>query len=163
MLINLFQHIKYTRMLKKIYKSENIIDNLSKLFNTEFRLDWVGRLYVILNPYIKDGKYDPTAATIQYDEHGANDNLFIENWIMERMVIAQQFIRASNLFDMLTYEIKPLGSGNYLFIIKPITYNDYIKSIKLIGIISISVICLGLLLWGLNIDEYFNILMSNNF
>ena len=141
MLSILYQHFKYTKILKGIYKSENIIDNLSNLFGAKFKLDWCGRLYAVLNPYLKDGKFDPTSITMQYDEDGVNDNAFIENWIMERLVVAQQFIQANNLFDLLTYDIKNLGSGNYLFVIKSITFNDFVKNIKkLVILISILII-----------------------
>lgn len=148
MLSILYQHFKYTKILKNIYKSEDIIGNLSELFGAVFKIDWCGRLYAVLNPYLKDGKFDPTAITIQYDENGISDNAFIENWIMERMVVAQQFIRANNLFDLLTYDIKDLGSGNYLFVIKSITFNDFVKNIKILSILTlVIIICTTLILY----------------
>lgn len=148
MLSILYQHFKYTRILKRIYKSENIIGNLSNLFGANFKLDWSGRLYAVLNPYLKDGKFDPTSITMQYDEDGVSDNVFIENWIMERMLVAQQFIQANNLFDLLTYDIKNLGSGNYLFVIKSITFNDFVKNIKLLSILTlVIIICTTLILY----------------
>lgn len=148
MLSILYQHFKYTKILKNIYKSEDIIDNLTKLFGASFKMDWCGRLYAVLNPYLKDGKFDPTTITIQYDENGISDKAFIENWIMERMVVAQQFIRANNLFDLLTYDIKDLGSGNYLFVLKSITFNDFVKNIKLLSILTlVIIICTTLILY----------------
>lgn len=148
MLSILYQHFKYTKILKNIYKSEDIIGNLSQLFGTGFKMDWCGRLYAVLNPYLKDGKFDPTTITIQYDENGISDKAFIENWIMERMVVAQQFIRANNLFDLLTYDIKDLGSGNYLFVIKSITFDDFVKNIKILSILTlVIIICTTLILY----------------
>lgn len=148
MLSILYQHFKYTKILKNIYKSEDIIDNLTKLFGASFKMDWCGRLYAVLNPYLKDGKFDPTTITIQYDENGISDKAFIENWIMERMVVAQQFIRANNLFDLLTYDIKDLGSGNYLFVLKSITFTDFVKNIKLLSILTlVIIICTTLILY----------------
>ena len=130
MFYSIYQHIKYTKLLKKIYKTEDILQNLSKLFGSKFKIDWCGRIYSVLNPYLNNGKYDPTTLTLQYDEDGVSDKVFIENWIMERMLVAQSFIQANNLFDILTYEIENLGNGNYLFILKPITFDEYIKNLK---------------------------------
>ena len=124
-------HWKYSRILRKVYKNENIIENLSKLFGVQFKRDWVGRIYAIINPYVRDGQYDPTAVIFEYDQKGLNDTLNIEKKVMELMIVASQFIQSNNLFDMLTYEIKKIDDmGNYLFIIKSITYDDFIKNIK---------------------------------
>ena len=43
---SLYQHIKYTKLLNSIYKKENLLDNLSKLFGHKFKKDWVG--YILL-------------------------------------------------------------------------------------------------------------------
>lgn len=124
-------HWKYSRILRKVYKNENFIENLSKLFGVQFKRDWVGRIYAVINPYVRDGQYDPNAVIFEYDQKGLNDTLNIEKKVMELMLVASQFIQSNNLFDMLTYEIKKIDDmGNYLFIIKSITYDDFIKNIK---------------------------------
>ena len=53
--------------------------------------------------------------------------------------VASQFIRAKNLFDLLTYKIKKIDDyDNYLFIIQPITLDEYRKNIKKLVIFGIS-------------------------
>lgn len=141
---SLWMHWKYSKILNKVYKNENIIDNLSNLFGVRFKKDWVGRIYAVINPYIKDGKYDPESVIFEYDQSGMNDSMNIEKKIMDLMIIASQFIRSNNLFDMLTYEIKKLDDvGNHLFIIKSITFDDYIKNIKKLIIFLSLVIIIG--------------------
>ena len=54
---------------------------------------------------------------------------------MTRFNLIKDFIMANNLFDLLTYEIKKLDDyDNYLFIVKPITFDDCVKWTKIFGI-----------------------------
>ena len=63
----LILNIKYTRILKRIYKDEQIPENLSKLFNTNFKIDWIGRMYTVINPNLIDGIYDASSQIFYYD------------------------------------------------------------------------------------------------
>jgi hypothetical protein len=99
-------------------------------------MDWVGRIYTVINPNILQDKLDTNTQIFEYGENGLSNNVYIEHWIMTKLNIAQNFIMANNLFDLLTYEIKRLDDyDNYLFIIKPITFDDFIKSTKLFAIV----------------------------
>ena len=127
----LWQHITYSNILNKIYKTENLMPNLSELFGCEFRKDWLGRLYTVINPNISNGKYDPNSQFFEYNEMGLDNTQYVEKWIMDRLNIASQFIQSNNLFELLTYEIKRIDNyDNYLFVIKPITLDDCLKYSK---------------------------------
>lgn len=132
----LILNIKYTRLLKEIYKNEQIIPKFSQLFGTEFRIDWVGRLYSVINPNIVDDKLDLNTQFFEYGENGLSNTLYVEKWVMVKLNAIQDFIMANNLFDVLTYEIKRLDDyDNYLFVIKPITFDDCIKWTKIFSIV----------------------------
>ena len=123
-------------MLKNIYNEENLINRFSQLFSTEFRIDWVGRLYTVINPNLIDNQLDTNTQIFEYTENGLSNNSYIEHWIMTKLNIAQQFIMANNLFDLLTYEIKRLDNyDNYLFVIKPITFDECFKWTKIFFIV----------------------------
>lgn len=127
-----FEHRKYSKILNKIYKEENLIDNLSKLFGCTFRMDWIGRLYTVINPNLMDIKDQ----IYEYNDKGFDNTEFIEREIMTKLNLIANFISANNLFELLTYKIEKLDEyGNYLFIIEPITLNDCIKYTKLFGIL----------------------------
>lgn len=133
---NLILNIKYTRILKRIYKDENLLNNFSQLFGTEFRLDWVGRMYTIINPNIIDDKLDVNTQIFEYGPNGLTNEPYIEKWIMTKFNLAENFIMANNLFELLTYEIIKIDEyDNYLFIVKPITYDDCMKWTKIFGIV----------------------------
>lgn len=145
----LFQNIKYTKILNKVYKDENLLNNLSELFRVEFRKDWIGRIYAVFNPHIQTGIFDPNNQIYEYDENGLTNKPYVESYIFNQLNIAKQFIKANNLFDLLTYKIKRLDDNdNYLFIMQPFTLDDCIKYSKLFTILIISLlIIIGILIY----------------
>lgn len=145
----LILNIKYTRLLKDIYKNEQILLKFSQLFGTEFRIDWVGRIYTVINPNIVGDKLDTNTQFFEYGEHGFSNAMYVEKWVMLKLNAIQEFVMANNLFDVLTYDLKRLDEyDNYLFVIKPITFDDCAKWTKIFAIVypSIAIIATILLL-----------------
>ena len=138
--------IQYNRILGKAIREENILHGLSIMLGAELSQDWIGRIYGVVNPYVKDGKFDPESIVTELGKDVPSE-MAIEKFIMERLLIAQQFIRANNLFDLLTYEIKKLDDyENYLFVMEPIPYAELFTWAKrlgwlMLGLIGIGVIC----------------------
>lgn len=132
---NLLLNVKYTRMLKRVYEDEQLLKKFSELFGTEFRIDWVGRIYAVFNPNIINDALDVNSQIFEYSDRGLTNEPYIEKWVMTKLNLIEGFVMANNLFDMLTYEIKQIDEyDNYLFIIKPITFDDCIKWTKIFGI-----------------------------
>lgn len=128
---HLILHLRYTKILKKVYKDENLLDNLSSLFKVPFKMDWMGRVYAVFNPHIQDGVFNPNNQIYEYDENGLTNKAYVESYIMNQLNIAKHFIQASNLFDLLTYKIKKIDDfDNYLFIMQSITYEDFKTATK---------------------------------
>lgn len=143
----LFLNIKYTKLLKSIYKDENLIEKFSQLFGVEFRIDWIGRVYAVLNPNIINDKLDVNTQIFEYTENGLSNSVYLERWIMTKFNLVKDFIMANNLFDLLTYEIKRLDEyDNYLFVIKPITLSDCTKWTKIFTITYAILIIIGIVL-----------------
>lgn len=143
---NLILNIKYTKLLIKIYHNEQLLNKFSQLFGTEFRMDWVGRIYTVINPNIIKDQFDVNTQIFEYGENGFTNEPYIEKWIMTKFNLVKDFIMANNLFDLLTYELKKIDEyDNYLFIIKPITFDDCKKWTKIFGI-TYSIIILILLI-----------------
>lgn len=137
------EHRRFSAILKKIYKEENLIDNLSQLFGTNFKIDWIGRLYTVINPNLMDIKDQ----IYEYNDKGFDNTEYIEREIMIKLNIISDFIHANNLFELLTYNIKKLDDyGNYLFVIEPITLKDCLKYTKLF-LLELFIIGLGICGW----------------
>ena len=95
------------------------------MFGVQFKKDWIGRLYAVINPNISTPLNDQV---FEYNERGLDNKTYIEKWIMDRMNVLNEFILSHNLFDVLTYNIKKLDNyDNYLFVIQPITLKDCLK------------------------------------
>lgn len=128
-------YVKYAKTIKRVFEKERLFKSFSMLFNSEFRIDWVGRIYTVLNPMVQEVE-DPTigsgVAIYEFTETGGlSSRMWIEKWVMDRLYAAQQFIQANNLFDLLTYDITRLDDNeNYLFVLKPFYFNDLKKWTK---------------------------------
>lgn len=147
---HLILHLRYTKILKKVYKDENLLDNLSSLFKVPFKMDWMGRVYAVFNPHVQDGVFNPNNQIYEYDENGLTNKAYIEAYIMNQLNIAKRFIQASNLFDLLTYKIKKIDDfDNYLFIMQSITYEDFKTATKrfLWMFLTICLIIVGFLIY----------------
>lgn len=142
-------NIKYCKILNNVYKNENLLENLSALFKVQFRKDWIGRVYAVFNPHIQDGIFNPNNQIFEYTEQGLVNDAYVEAYILNQLKIAKQFIRANNLFDLLTYRLKKLDDNdNYLFIMEPITWSDCKRYTKrFIIVYSILVISIGFLIY----------------
>lgn len=132
---NLYQYIKYKRILDKICKEERVLVNLSRLFKTQFKRDWIGRIYAVVNPRT-EGPDDPVAgASTQIYEFmpdgTLSENMWIEKWVMDKMNIAAAFFKNNNLFELADYSLDKIDEwDNWLFVIQPIPWRDLKKSMK---------------------------------
>ena len=132
---NLILNIKYTKLIKNVYKEDDLLNKLSKLFGSEFRMDWVGRIYTVINPNIIDDQLDLNTQIFEYNENGFSNTAYIEKYIMTKLNAIKDFVIANNLFDLLTYRIEKLDEyDNYLFVIEPITFEDCKKWTKIFSI-----------------------------
>lgn len=133
---NLTDYIKLRKVINKILKEENLLENLSSLFSTDnykvnFKQDWIGRIYGVVNPAIQD----PEGRIFEYNTDGTSINSFINKWIMDHMIAADRFIKNHQLFDILLYDIKQIDNNyNFLIILTPISWPDFRKSLKTAGI-----------------------------
>lgn len=143
---NLILNIKYSKIIRKVYKEDDMINKLSQLFDTEFRMDWVGRLYCVINPNIIENKFDVNTQVFEYGENGLNNNVYIEKYIMTKLNAIKDFVIANNLFDLLTYHIEKIDEyDNYLFVIEPITFQDCKKWTKIFLIVYSILIFFGII------------------
>lgn len=144
----LFLNIKYSKLIKKAYQNEKLLDGLSSMFKVKFKTDWIGRVYAVLNPNLdENGHYSPNTQIFEYGENGLNNERMVEQWVMEKMVIISNFIQTNNLFELLTYSIKKLDEyDNYLFILEPITLRDCVKWSKRMTLLMGVLIIIGIIL-----------------
>jgi hypothetical protein len=142
----ILKYLRFKRIVEDIVENENLLYNLSNLFGTEFRIDKIGRIYTILNPYIKNGKFTRENQILEYTEGGVKDTSSMEKWIMDRMIVANEFIINNQLFDIMTYNITKLDDyANYRIVLEPVYYKNFMKELKISGIVLFILGLLGIL------------------
>lgn len=134
-IVDLYRYLKLKRIIDKIDAEEHVTENLSKQFGAKFKIDYAGRRYTILNPRIQGISQDDmgTSASQIYEmtDNGFQDKIFIERWCMDRVRAASMFIMNKELLDIMTFSLDRLDSyENYLFILKPILFDDTKESFK---------------------------------
>lgn len=116
----LILYIRYNTILGRVIKDDNLLDKMSVIMNTPVKRDWLGRIYMVINPYVKDGKFDPNTQIFELGQDQPSEYV-VEKFVMERLNVIKGFVRANNLFDILSYEIKQIDDYyNYLFIMQVI-------------------------------------------
>lgn len=150
-LISAYRNHRITKILRKSYKEDELIAKLSHTFGVQFDQDWAGRVYAVINPVIRDGKFNPEQ-TIEYTSSGRDNGEYIRQWVMERLILMDSFLKSNDLFDILTYEIREIdGYGNNLLILSPITLKETLTEAKKAGweLVGLGVVA-GLLIgfWG---------------
>ena len=121
---------RYQKILDAAYEQDQLIAKLSHTFGVQFRRDWVGRLYAVVNPAIKDGKFD-NSQVFEYAQGGYDTTEHAKQWIVERTIMMENFIQTNNLFDALTFDVRRLdNNGNYLLVLMPVTLPTVLENIK---------------------------------
>lgn len=123
-------HKKYSKIINKAIDDDQIVAKISTLLGVQFKRDWVGRIYAIINPNIKDGKYNPEQV-YEFNFNGDPDNTqYIEEWAFSRMQLVKNFIHTENLFELFEYDITHVGDYNYLVVLTPLTWKPLMKRFK---------------------------------
>ena len=129
---------KFTKKLKKIYQNDDIIEKLEYATGIRFKVDWVGRIYGVFNPYINI----PASERIFNPDIMDLDRGFVIKYLMERLDICSKFINEQTLFDILTLETEVLDrvSRNTLIILTPLNLyeNGILDGTKKTGLNTIS-------------------------
>ena len=117
------RYFKIKRLLNQIYDTEKIEESLSRTFGVECRRDWVGRLYMVVNPILQN--IEDGGNTVVYDK---DDKMMVEVWVMKNLELIRNFVINNSMFDLLTYSIERLDDDeNYLIVFKNIYFDDIMK------------------------------------
>ena len=143
MIKTIINYIKIQKLLNKIYDNEKIEQNLSQLFSVPCKRDWVGRLYMVINPILQNIENDGNTLIID------NNNTNIEAWVMKNLELVRNFVVNNSMFDLLTYSIDRIDDDdNYLVVFKNIYFDDIKRICKwaailipLLVIVTIIVLC----------------------
>lgn len=124
----LFIFVREIKILNQIYDVENIEGNLSTFMKIRFRRVWGGRLYAVFNPLLDIPEEE---RIFENTDQGLSLVEFVKKEIMTRLIAVREMLQNKVIFDISTYEIERLDDAeNYLFIIKPESWDAMVKATK---------------------------------
>lgn len=136
----IYNYFKVKHLLNKIYANEKIEKNLSHTFGVECKKDWVGRLYMVVNPILQN--IESEGNTLIFDN---DDRVVVEAWVMNNLELIRNFVVNNSMFDLLTYSIERIDDDeNYLIVFKNIYFDDIMKICKWTAGIIIAGLLVGL-------------------
>lgn len=132
---NIYDFLKLRRELLKDYKKEDLCAKFTKTYGVEFKTDWAARLYAVVNPALQNIRDNGTTQIFEYGQDGLTDKTYIKHWIMERLIVVEKYIAATNLLDILLFDMREITmdgkpTGNYLVTFTPYNFPMFKKSWK---------------------------------
>lgn len=148
--LSIFYYFRDLSYVGDVFYGEDLNRILKKYLHVDFKKDWIGRLYGVINPSIDiNGNFDINSQIIEIDNDNTNNEAYVKNWIFSQLLMVGSFFKLSNLYDFISIEIKhvgPVNADNFLIIFDIASRKDisifFKKSLKvsilyliLIGII----------------------------
>lgn len=95
---------------------------LKSYLNMNAKVDWLGRVYGIVNPVINsNGKLDFSSMILEIDGINTNNNTWVENWLYKQMILVENVfgLETTGFFDTISVSanhVGPENGDNYLII-----------------------------------------------
>ena len=106
----LVQYIKDYNIVAESLYSEAFSKVLLRYLNKDFKKDWIGRLYAIINPNIDiNNKLNLTNTIIEFDDDRTNNEVFVNNWIFKQLNLVADVFTLHNVYSYITLKITKVG------------------------------------------------------
>lgn len=130
----LYHYSKDYDLISDTLYSEAFLRVLKRYLNTEFKKDWIGRLYGVINPNIDiDGKVNFSNTIIELDGENTNSNEFIKSWVYKQMQLMGELFKIEKLYDYIYIDFKHVGPAthdNYLVIFDMSSRIEFVDNLK---------------------------------
>ena len=107
---------------------------LKNYLKADFKKDWIGRLYGVVNPNLdENGKYDFNNIIIEIDGDNTNNNEYVKNWVYKQMKLIGSLFKIERLYDYINIDFKHVGPenmDNYLVIFDVVSRQSSVLAIK---------------------------------
>lgn len=131
----------YTYVVDKSYVYNILYSNeflfvLKQYLNVEFKKDWLGRLYGVINPNIDiDGNFNFNNSIIEIDDDRTNNNEYVKSWIFKQLNLVRTVFKLDNspFFDYIGAEFRhvgPANQDNFLVIFDIVSRKAFTTSLK---------------------------------
>jgi hypothetical protein len=128
-----FQYRRDLKYVGETFYSSAFHKVIKKYLGVNLKEDWIGRLYGVANPNIKDGKWDVSTMIIEIDGDNTNTNEGVRQWAFKQMQLIAQLFKIENMYDYISMEFKHVGPeelDNYLIIFDITSRIDFAKATR---------------------------------
>jgi hypothetical protein len=130
----LVQYIKDYNIVAESLYSEAFSKVLLRYLNKDFKKDWIGRLYAVINPNIDiNGKLNFNNTVIELDDQRTNNQAYVENWIYKQMGLLADMFKLQNMYTYISVGIEHVGpenADNFLVIFDITARQDWTNALK---------------------------------
>lgn len=127
-------YVKDYNVIEESFYSQEFNTLLKRYLNKEFRKDWLGRLYAVINPNIDiDGKINFNNTIIELDDERTNNDRYVENWIYKQMGLLADMFKLQNMYTYISVGIEHVGpknADNFLVIFDITARQDWTNALK---------------------------------
>ena len=128
-----YNYIKDKRLISDTFYGPAFKLVLKQYLKSDFKKDWIGRLYSVINPNITNGEYDFNNIIIEIDGDNTNNNEYVRNWVYKQMRLISNLFKIEKLYDYIDISFEHVGPeeyDNYLIIFDIVSRKIFAKSLK---------------------------------
>ena len=107
---------------------------LRQYLKTDFKKDWIGRLYGVINPNINiQGNLDVNNIVIEIDGDNTNNNEYVKIWVYKQMQLIATLFKIEKLYDYIDIDFSHVGPenmDNYLVVFDIVSRKVFAESLK---------------------------------
>lgn len=115
-------YIKDWKSVEEALHGDAFRSLLKSYLNMDPRIDWLGRVYGVVNPAINSkGEFDYNGMVFELDGVNTNNETWVENWLYKQMILVNNVfnVQSTGFFDLISADIKHVGpenADNYLVV-----------------------------------------------
>ena len=131
-----YLYIKDKSIIGDTFYSLSFLYILKQYLNVEFRKDWLGRLYGVINPNIDiNGNINFNNSIIEIDDENTNNNEYVKYWVYKQLNLVRTVFKLENspFFNYIGVQFKhvgPINQDNYLVIFDIISRKVFTDKFK---------------------------------
>lgn len=128
-----YQYHKAKKYVGETFYSKAFHNVIQKYLGVNLKEDWIGRLYGVANPNIKNGQWDVSSMIIEIDGDNTNTDEGVKQWAFKQMQLIAELFKIEKMYDYISLEFKhvgPIELDNYLIIFDITARRNWAKACK---------------------------------
>lgn len=128
-----FDYHKAKKYVAETFYSNAFHKVIQKYLGVNLKEDWLGRLYGVANPNIKNGQWDVSSMIIEIDGENTNTDEGVKQWAFKQMQLIAELFKIEKMYDYISLEFKhvgPIEFDNYLIVFDITARRNWAKACK---------------------------------